>query len=118
MCGLIGYIGKDRAAPVILGALSRLEYRGYDSAGIATIEDNKIFIGKNTGRLADVIRQCDLISLPGKVGIGHVRWATHGGGTRENAHPHCDNKGQIAVVHNGIIENYLSIKKRYYFRER
>ena len=110
MCGLTGYIGKDQAAAIILGALGRLEYRGYDSAGIATLSDNKINIGKEKGKLSDVIRECDLFSLPGQVGIGHVRWATHGGVTRENAHPHCDNTGQIAVVHNGIIDNYTKIK--------
>jgi glucosamine--fructose-6-phosphate aminotransferase (isomerizing) len=110
MCGLTGYIGKERAAPIVLGALGRLEYRGYDSAGVATIKDNRIFIGKDTGKLADVSEECDLISLPGQVGIGHVRWATHGGVTRENAHPQCDAKCQIAVVHNGIIDNYTEIK--------
>jgi len=110
MCGLVGYIGEKEAAPIILGALGRLEYRGYDSAGIATVEDSKIFIGKDKGKLSDVTQVCDLISLPGKMGIGHVRWATHGGATRENAHPHCDNKCQIAVVHNGIIDNYAEIK--------
>ena len=110
MCGLTGYIGKDQAAPIVLGALARLEYRGYDSAGIATISNNKINIGKEKGKLSDVIQECDLFSLPGQVGIGHVRWATHGGVTRVNAHPHCDNKGQIAVVHNGIIDNYAKIK--------
>ena len=120
MCGLTGYVGNEQAAPIIVGALSRLEYRGYDSAGIATIENNKIFIGKDIGKLSDVIQKCDLLSLPGKVGIGHVRWATHGGVTRENAHPHCDHKRQIAVIHNGIIDNYEEIKSllssKYYFR--
>ena len=110
MCGLIGYVGKKQAAPVVLEALTRLEYRGYDSAGAATVWDNKIYVGKDKGKLEDVIQQCDILSLPGQIGIGHVRWATHGGATRENAHPHCDNKGQIAVVHNGIIENYAKIK--------
>jgi glucosamine--fructose-6-phosphate aminotransferase (isomerizing) len=110
MCGLIGYIGNDQAAPILLGALGRLEYRGYDSAGIATIADKRIYIGKEKGKLSDVIQECDLFSLPGQAGIGHVRWATHGGVTRENAHPHCDNKGQIAVVHNGIIDNYTTIR--------
>ena len=110
MCGIIGYVGDEQAAPIVLGALARLEYRGYDSAGVATASDHRIYIGKDKGKLADVIRKCDLISLPGQVGIGHVRWATHGGVTRENSHPHCDDKGQIAVVHNGIIDNYTEIK--------
>ncbi len=112
MCGLIGYIGNEQAAPIVLKALTRLEYRGYDSAGIATVGDNKIYVGKDKGKLEDVMLQFDMTSLRGQVGIGHVRWATHGGVTRENSHPHCDDKGQIAVVHNGIIENYAKIKSR------
>ena len=110
MCGIIGYVGNEQAAPVVLGALARLEYRGYDSAGVATVGSTCLHVGKDKGKLADVIQKCDLISLPGQVGIGHVRWATHGGATRENAHPHCDEKKQIAVVHNGIIDNYAEIK--------
>ncbi|MFZ2036062.1 MAG: glutamine--fructose-6-phosphate transaminase (isomerizing) [Dehalococcoidales bacterium] len=110
MCGIIGYVGNEQAAPVVLGGLTRLEYRGYDSAGIATIGDDFIHVGKDKGKLNDVARKCDLISLPGQVGIGHVRWATHGGATKKNAHPHCDNKNQIAVVHNGIIDNYTELK--------
>jgi glutamine---fructose-6-phosphate transaminase (isomerizing) len=110
MCGIIGYIGNEQAAPVVLGGLKRLEYRGYDSAGIATISDNCIHVGKDKGKLDDVACKCDLISLQGQVGIGHVRWATHGGATKKNAHPHCDNKNQIAVVHNGIINNYTELK--------
>jgi len=110
MCGIIGYIGSERAAPIVLGALARLEYRGYDSAGVATIGNNRIHLGKNKGRLEEVINQCDLLSLPGQVGIGHVRWATHGIVNQENSHPHCDDNNQIAVVHNGIIENYTKIK--------
>ena len=112
MCGLIGYIGNEPAVSILLGALERLEYRGYDSAGIATIDNGKVFVGKDKGKLADVMRECNITSLPGRVGIGHVRWATHGGVTRENAHPHCDNKEQIAVIHNGIIDNYLEIRSR------
>ena len=110
MCGLTGYIGKKQAAPIVLEALSRLEYRGYDSAGIATIDNDNICLGKATGKLKDAIQPCDLLLLRGKVGIGHVRWATHGGVTRENAHPHCDSRDQIAVVHNGIIDNYQKLK--------
>jgi glucosamine--fructose-6-phosphate aminotransferase (isomerizing) len=110
MCGLIGYIGNEQAATVVLGGLARLEYRGYDSAGVATVGDNRLYLGKDTGKLEDVIRRCDLTALPGRVGIGHVRWATHGGVTCENAHPLCDNRNEIAVVHNGIIENYTKIK--------
>ena len=112
MCGIIGYTGKDPAAPVLYGALTRLEYRGYDSAGIATIDDDRIHIVKEKGKLGDIAPQCNETMLPGKIGIGHVRWATHGGATRENAHPHCDSQQKIAVVHNGIIANYEELKSQ------
>lgn len=112
MCGIIGYTGKDPAAPVLYGALTRLEYRGYDSAGIATIDDDRIHIVKEKGKLGDIAPQCNETMLPGKIGIGHVRWATHGGATRENAHPHCDSEQKIAVVHNGIIANYEELKSQ------
>ncbi|MDP2919596.1 MAG: glutamine--fructose-6-phosphate transaminase (isomerizing) [Dehalococcoidia bacterium] len=112
MCGLIGYIGNEQAASILLGAMARLEYRGYDSAGVATVDNGNVHVAKDKGKLADVIRECDIKTLPGQVGIGHVRWATHGGVTRENAHPHCDEKASIAVVHNGIIENYTEIRSR------
>jgi len=112
MCGIIGYTGKDPAAPVLYGALTRLEYRGYDSAGIATIDDGRIHLVKEKGQLGDIAPQCNETMLPGKIGIGHVRWATHGGATRENAHPHCDSQQKIAVVHNGIIANYEELKSQ------
>jgi glucosamine--fructose-6-phosphate aminotransferase (isomerizing) len=112
MCGLIGYIGTEQAAPILLDALIRLEYRGYDSAGVATVFDSAIYMEKDKGQLSDVMQACNITSLPGQVGIGHVRWATHGGATRENAHPHCDNSRQIAVVHNGIIDNYKELRAR------
>ncbi len=112
MCGIIGYTGKDPAAPILYGALTRLEYRGYDSAGIATIDDDRIHIVKEKGQLGDIAPQCNETMLPGKIGIGHVRWATHGGATRENAHPHCDSEQKIAVVHNGIIANYEELKSQ------
>ncbi|HIJ98381.1 TPA: glutamine--fructose-6-phosphate transaminase (isomerizing) [archaeon] len=110
MCGIIGYVGKKRAAPIILECLKRLEYRGYDSAGIATINGGKLFLKKDKGFINDVILHTDLPSLPGQIGIGHTRWATHGVPSMRNAHPHtsCDEK--IAVIHNGIIENYLDLK--------
>jgi len=112
MCGIIGYTGKDPAAPILYGALTRLEYRGYDSAGIATIDDGRIHLVKEKGQLGDIAPQCNETMLPGKIGIGHVRWATHGGATRENAHPHCDSEQKIAVVHNGIIANYEELKSQ------
>jgi glucosamine--fructose-6-phosphate aminotransferase (isomerizing) len=120
MCGIIGYTGQEPAAGILYGALTRLEYRGYDSAGIATIENDKIYIVKEKGRLGDIAPKCNETNLPGRIGIGHVRWATHGGATRENAHPHCDRDEKIAVVHNGIIGNYEELKsqllQKYNFR--
>jgi glucosamine--fructose-6-phosphate aminotransferase (isomerizing) len=112
MCGLIGYIGGEPAAHVLCDALLRLEYRGYDSAGVAIIDDGIIHVAKDKGNVAEVLRRCNINTLKGHLGIGHTRWATHGGVTKENAHPHCDEKGQIAVVHNGIIENYQELKNR------
>ena len=112
MCGLIGYVGDKPAATIISEALLRLEYRGYDSAGVAIINDGSIYLAKDTGNVARVLRECKIETLRGNIGIGHTRWATHGGVTKENAHPHCDDKMQIAVVHNGIIENYVELRKR------
>ena len=120
MCGIIGYVGKKPAVDILKDALTRLEYRGYDSAGIATIADGSVHLCKDKGKVADVIKDCTITNLPGDRGIGHVRWATHGGVTRENAHPHCDSLSQIAVIHNGIIENYEQLKrhlaKKYKFK--
>jgi glutamine---fructose-6-phosphate transaminase (isomerizing) len=112
MCGIIGYTGKEPAAQILYGALTRLEYRGYDSAGIATIDDDRIHVIKEKGKLGDIAQHCNEKTLPGKAGIGHVRWATHGGATKENAHPHCDRGEEIAVVHNGIIANHEELKSK------
>ena len=112
MCGIIGYVGNKPAVEILKDALTRLEYRGYDSAGIATIAFGSVHLCKDKGNVADVIEKCNTTNLPGNTGIGHVRWATHGGVTRENAHPHCDALSQIAVIHNGIIENYEQLKCR------
>ncbi len=108
MCGIFGYIGnKTNAAELVLDGLKLLEYRGYDSWGIAVKDDKKIAIDKHTGKIGDA-----KVHLPkSNLGIGHTRWATHGGVTRENAHPHMDCTGEVAVLHNGIIENYLEIKE-------
>jgi glucosamine--fructose-6-phosphate aminotransferase (isomerizing) len=112
VCGIIGYVGNKPAVEILKDALTRLEYRGYDSAGIATISGGKVHLCKDKGKVADVIETCSINNLPGNIGIGHVRWATHGSVTRENAHPHCDALSQIAVIHNGIIENYEELKER------
>ena len=111
MCGIIGYIGKRSAQDVILKGLSRLEYRGYDSAGIATIEKGKISLLKRQGKLRILINELKDKPVGGSVGIGHTRWATHGVPSDANAHPHTDCTGNIVLVHNGIIENYLEIKE-------
>ena len=113
MCGIVGYIGSHKAVPIILEGLKRLEYRGYDSAGLAVYgDDNQLAIRRAQGKLRnleEVIRQNP---LEGTFGIGHTRWATHGRPTEENAHPHRDCHGSLVVVHNGIIENYLALKHR------
>ena len=106
MCGIVGYIGKNQAAPIVLDGLSKLEYRGYDSAGMAIFDGEKINITKSVGRLK-VLQELthDGATMPGMLGIGHTRWATHGAPSDVNSHPHFNTKGTIAVVHNGIIEN-------------
>ena len=111
MCGIIGYTGKRQAEPILLGGLARLEYRGYDSAGIAILENDKIEIRKKQGKLHVLTDELMRLPIEGTSGIGHVRWATHGVPNEINAHPHLDGKKEIAVVHNGIIENYHAIKK-------
>ena len=113
MCGIVGYIGKQQAAPVLLDGLAKLEYRGYDSAGIAVYDGEKIRMEKAVGRLK-VLEELtqDGATLPGTVGIGHTRWATHGVPSDLNAHPHFNHDHSIVVVHNGIIENYLKLKKK------
>lgn len=111
MCGIVGYVGKEQAAPILLDGLSKLEYRGYDSAGMAVYDGEKIVINKSTGRLKVLSELThDGENMPGHIGIGHTRWATHGEPTETNAHPHFNESKTIAVVHNGIIENYLKLK--------
>jgi glucosamine--fructose-6-phosphate aminotransferase (isomerizing) len=111
MCGIVGYIGKDYAVPILLSALERLEYRGYDSAGIAIIEDGKLIVEKRVGKIRELVRALWGKPYKGKIGIGHTRWATHGAPSEVNAHPHTDDGNKFAVVHNGIIENYLELKR-------
>jgi len=111
MCGIFGCILKEgNVAPLIHASLKRLEYRGYDSVGVATIQDGKIYVKKDQGKIDDVHRILNLDDLPGNVGIGHTRWATHGAPLKVNAHPHSDCTGNIVVVHNGIIENFSELK--------
>ena len=113
MCGIIGYVGKKAASPVLLEALRRLEYRGYDSAGVAILNDAALIVRKKKGKIDEgVAREVHAHPAPGNMGIGHTRWATHGPPCDENSHPHLDQSGKIAVVHNGVIENYDPLKQR------
>ena len=113
MCGIMGYIGPRDAAGIVIGGLECLEYRGYDSAGIALAEGHKIGISKCVGSVANLKAQLEKCSLSGKMGIGHTRWATHGGVTRENAHPHVDPDGRVVLIHNGIIENFHELGEEF-----
>ena len=110
MCGIIGYIGYRKASEVIFGGLRKLEYRGYDSAGIATVGSKGISSIKDIGRIDDIHSRRNFLQLEGKMGIGHTRWATHGGVTQKNAHPHTDSTGKVYLVHNGVIENFDSLR--------
>lgn len=112
MCGIVGYIGGKEAAPILLKGLKNLEYRGYDSAGIATVSDKKILIEKDIGKINEVEKKVNLSAISGNIGIAHSRWATHGPVTKENAHPHTDCNDKISIVHNGIIENYKELKTK------
>ncbi|MCC6589213.1 MAG: glutamine--fructose-6-phosphate transaminase (isomerizing) [Bryobacterales bacterium] len=113
MCGIVGYIGTRSAVPIILDGLKRLEYRGYDSAGLAVLNGHgQIEIRRASGKLRNLEECLRDNPVAGSYGIGHTRWATHGRPTEENAHPHCDSKGNVVVVHNGIVENYLSLKHK------
>ncbi len=114
MCGIIGYVGKREAAPLLLEGLRRLEYRGYDSAGLAVIADGQLLVHKKKGKIDEgLARLLHKEPLAGTVGVGHTRWATHGAPSDENSHPHLDQSGRIAVVHNGVIENFELLKQRF-----
>lgn len=113
MCGIIGYIGNKQAAPILLHGLKKLEYRGYDSAGIAVLENSEITVKKAKGRLTVLSEMTDCgKNVSGNLGIGHTRWATHGEPSYKNSHPHISNSGRFAVVHNGIIENYIALREK------
>jgi len=111
MCGIVGYIGKEEALPVLINGLKALEYRGYDSAGVAILVDGEIKVKKSVGQVKVLEKDLEHEKFLGHLGIGHTRWATHGAPTESNAHPHTDCSGRISVVHNGIIENYKELKK-------
>ncbi len=111
MCGIVGYLGTEQAYPVIIKGLKRLEYRGYDSAGIAILENDKVKLHKCKGKVADLEKLCEGNDLKGTIGIGHTRWATHGVPNDVNSHPHTSQSGNLTIIHNGIIENYGSLKK-------
>ena len=115
MCSIIGCLHNESTsdvADVLVESMGKMEYRGYDSVGLATINDKEILIKKGVGKVSDVNQKLSLDGLEGKIGIGHTRWATHGGVTEINAHPHVCAKAEVAVVHNGIIENHLDLKNQ------
>ncbi len=111
MCGIVGFCGKNEAAPIVFEALKRVEYRGYDSGGISTLHQGTLICKKDTGKLNEIETKNHLSALPGLIAIGHTRWATHGGVTIANAHPHCDCNNRISVVHNGTIDNYQELRR-------
>ena len=110
MCGIVAYIGRSNALPVLMDGLRRLEYRGYDSAGVAIFEGGQIHLRKSVGRIANLAEEIEKNPVSGSIGISHTRWATHGAVTRENAHPHTDKSGRLHLVHNGVIENYQTLR--------
>jgi len=111
MCGIVGYIGDKNATPIVLSGLKKLEYRGYDSAGIAVITDGHIEVRRDAGKLKNLQLLVSNMPIVGNVGIGHTRWATHGEPSARNAHPHLGSTGQVVVVHNGIVENFIELKE-------
>ena len=117
MCGIIGYIGSENAVPIILEGLKKLEYRGYDSAGIAVFNGNGFGVIKQKGRISELEKLLEDNPLESNMGIGHTRWATHGEPSNENSHPHMGSRSKIAIVHNGIIENYKQIRNRLALKE-
>jgi glucosamine--fructose-6-phosphate aminotransferase (isomerizing) len=110
MCGIVGYIGSQDAAPIILAGLKRLEYRGYDSAGLAVIQDGQIAMRRDVGKLDNLTHLVEENPVSGPIGIGHTRWATHGEPSTRNAHPHIGMSGNVVVVHNGIVENFMELR--------
>src|SRR3990170_3787677 len=112
MCGIIGYVGSREAGPLLLEGLQRLEYRGYDSAGFAVLDgDGRLHLKKHVGKLSNLVASLEGVHPPGTIGLAHTRWATHGKPSDDNAHPHLDCTGDVAVVHNGIVENYVALRQ-------
>ena len=112
MCGIVGYIGPKNATSILIEGLRKLEYRGYDSAVVAVLDGKGIDLRRSPGKLANLEALLEKQPVKGMLGLGHTRWATHGRPSEENAHPHTDCKGKIVVIHNGIIENYVDLKKQ------
>ena len=113
MCGIVGYIGKKEAFPILIKGLRRLEYRGYDSAGVALInQEGNLNVYKTKGKVDDLVQYCEDKNVCGNIGIAHTRWATHGEPSSVNAHPHYSQSQNLAIIHNGIIENYAQIRDR------
>ena len=113
MCGIVGYIGRKDAFPILIKGLRRLEYRGYDSAGVALINnDNSLNVYKSKGKVDNLVEYCNDKDVSGTVGIAHTRWATHGEPSSRNAHPHYSESKNLAIIHNGIIENYADLKEK------
>ena len=112
MCGIVGYVGKREATPLLMEGLRRLEYRGYDSAGVCILADGKLHVRKQVGRVEGLAQSLKAMPVRGTLGISHNRWATHGLPSDINSHPHLDESGKMAMVHNGIIENYASLRHR------
>lgn len=113
MCGIVGYIGKKQALPILISGLRRLEYRGYDSAGVAILDNGKIERVRAVGKIDNLVAKLDGVELRGNIGIAHTRWATHGGVTEANAHPHLGRSGKLVIVHNGIVENYRELRSKF-----
>ena len=110
MCGIVGYIGHREAYPLVIKGLKRLEYRGYDSAGVVLFDQYELKISKTKGKVSDLETKSEDMDIKGNIGLGHTRWATHGVPNDVNSHPHLSNSGNLAIIHNGIIENYLPLK--------
>jgi glucosamine--fructose-6-phosphate aminotransferase (isomerizing) len=111
MCGIVGYVGKNKAMPILIDGLKRLEYRGYDSAGVAVVEEGRVSSVKAVGKVEQLELKTEKLKSKGHIGIAHTRWATHGKPSVSNSHPHADCKKDVFVVHNGIIENYQKLKE-------